>query len=225
MINILIASRYGNDQKRILDALPEHMDFIITGVVKDETGAIIKSEHLKPNILLVDLQLSELSGPDLVRVIRRKSPATAIIILQDGVFSRSAADMVSFINGISGFLLKESDFDKLALIIKIVFLGGSYINTSVKNGIFNSITLIDRFPMQIENDIFSSVERNIVVFIARGLSDPEIAVELNISVGTIRNCITEIRQKINLKSRVEIVIYFLFSGLIRMENLWIWKNI
>ena len=224
LINILIASRYVVDQRRIMDALPEQMEFFITGIANDESGAIIKSECLKPDILILDLQLSEITGPELVRIVRRKSPSTAIIILQDKIFDQSVLDMFLFTNGISGFLLKESDIDKLAHIVKIIFLGGCYFNSSITVNIISSVTLINQFYDFAEFDNFSSVERSIVTLIARGFSDPQIAFELNLSIGTIRNSITIIRHKTNAKSRIDIVIYFLVTGFIRMEQLIMWNK-
>ena len=224
IITILVASRRDEDQKRILEALPEQMDFFIIGIVKDETGAIIKSEYLKPHVLILDLQLSELNGTELVRIIRRRSPSTSIIILQDCIVNQSPVDFASLMSGISGFLLKESDIDKLAHIIKIVFLGGCYINASITVKIINSVTCINQITELPENRVFSSAERSIVVLIAQGMTDSQIADELNFSVGTIRNYMTEIRHKTKMKSRIEIVIYSLVSGLICMEHLIMWNK-
>ena len=223
-IKILIASRCEEDRKLILNTLSEQMDFSIIGTVRDETGAIIKSEYFQPHILILDLQLSEINGPELVQIIRRRSPSTSIIILQDGVFNHSKINMASFITGISGFLLKESDIDKLAHIIKIVFLGGCYINSSITVRIINSVTLANRFSRQAEQCFFSSAERSIIIFLAQGFTDLQIAEKLNFCIGTIRNYIMEIRQKTKTKSRTEIVIYSLVSGLINIEHLSIWKK-
>ncbi|MCL2265179.1 MAG: response regulator transcription factor [Treponema sp.] len=225
LIRILIASRHDEDQKRILEALPEQTGFLIMGIVRDETSAIIKSECLKPNILILDFKLSEITGLEFVRIIRRKSPSTAIIILFDYIDEKHDLPAnLAFFNGIAGILLKDSDIDKLAHIIKIIFLGGCYINSSIVVKIINSTALFCRFNEQTECNIFSTIERSILMLLAQGLSDPQIAEELNISKGTIRNCITEMRQKTKKKSRIEIVIYSLVSGLIHSDHFYIWKK-
>ena len=218
-IRILIASKRDEDQNRILDALSEKMEFSIIDIVRDETGAIIKSEYLKPHILILDLQLSGINDSEFVRSIRRRSPATAIIFLYDYIDNKFDlfADF-AFIDEVSGLLLKESDIDKLAHIIKIVFLGGCYINASITVRIINSITLLKRYNIHSKSDIFTSAERSILTLLAHGMSDAQIADELNISTGSIRNCLTEVRQKTKMKSRVEIVIYSLVSGYIHVEK-------
>ncbi|MCL2444157.1 MAG: response regulator transcription factor [Treponema sp.] len=223
IINILIVSRYVDEQKRVVAALSEQKEFFISGVEKDEAGAIIKSERLKPDILILDLQSIMMSLPDLARIIHRKSPSTSIIIL---------CDNDDYVNldvkfGISGLLLKEEDFNKLALIVKIIFLGGCYVNSSITASVLNALSLISQFPgqfMELDFSFYSPAEHAIVTMLAQGYSDEQIAGKLHYSAGTIRNCLTDIRNKTKMKSRIEIVIYSLVSGFIRLENLGIWKE-
>ena len=228
MINILIATRYDEDQRNILAVLSQQIDFHIVGIVKDESGSIIKSEKLKPDILILDLQLSNVNELELIRIIRRRSPATAIILLCDNN-ECTVENYVSLavMAGICGFLIKESDIAKLAHIINIVYLGGCYINSAIVAKLVNKVTVackVNQIPNKAEPALFSPVERSIVTFLAQGLSDAQIAKELNICTGTVRNCITEIRHKTKLKSRIEIVIYSLASGFIHLEHFWICKG-
>jgi len=222
IINILIASTHDNDQKRILAALSEQEDLFITGIAKDEPGVIIKAENLKPDIIILDLQLSFIDRLDLVRIIRKRSPSTSIIILCDNDDCEHVSLAVTA--GISGFLLKELDFDKLASIVKIIFLGGCYINSSITFKVFSSFSFLNHFFGQEEQAIFSSLERGIITLLAQGYSDAQIAKELNYSAGTVRNCITGIKYKTKIKTRIEIVLYSIFSGYIRPEPLLIWKE-
>jgi len=222
MISILIASMFDNDQKRIHAALSGQMDFFIAGTVKDESGAIIKAECLKPDILILDLQLSLINGLELIRIIRKRSPSTAIIIFCDNDDSEHASLAVTA--GISGFLIKESDFDKLALIIKIIFLGGCYINSSITVKVFSSLSFFNRFYDKEEHNFFSSLERGIVTLLAQEFSDAQIAKELNYNEGTVKNSITGIKHKTKMKNRIEIVLYSIFSGFIHLEQLLLWKK-
>lgn len=218
-IKILIASRREEDQKILSNALFDQFDSFLIDITKDETGVIIKSEFFQPHILILDLQLSDISIYNLIRIIRRKSPATSIIVMYDGLFFEIPFDITSIISEISGLLLKETDINKLAYIVKIIFLGGCYINTSITMRIIKSISFYTQLTEKINQKEFTSTERNIISLYIRGLSDSQIADELNLSTGTVRNYFSDIKQRINTKSRIDVVIYSLVSGFIGMENL------
>jgi len=213
-INVLIASRHSEDQKLINAALPENMDFFIVDTVKDEYGAVVKSEYLKPDIIILDLQLTVINSPNLVRIIRRKSPSTSVIVLCDK--DEDNHSILAFNAGISGFLLKESDLKLLAHIVNMIFLGGIYINPSVLFKAISSVIYIRSSSEPANQMFYSETERNIVKHLAQGFTDAQIARELNFSTGTIRNYLMKIRNKTNMKSRVNIVTYSIASGLINI---------
>jgi DNA-binding NarL/FixJ family response regulator len=231
-VNILVASRYDEERNCILTKLSEIKDFSIAGIGKDETSAIIKSEQLKPNILILDLQLSDINGPDLIRIIRARSPSTAIIILhaEGDMDSIGILACLTIKTGISGFLLKKTDFDKLIIVVKLVFSGGYYISASIIVKISNMITFSTQFPGQAAEEnhtIFTPTERGIILSLANGLQDSQIAQHLNLSRGTIKNCLTVIKRKLNLKpcaNRMQIAVHSITFGLIRLEQLDIYKN-
>jgi two-component system nitrate/nitrite response regulator NarL len=224
LINVLVAYRNNEDRKDILSGLPEQ-DFFIVDMEKDEAGTIIRSERFKPDVLILDLYLSEMNNLELVRIIRRRSPSTAIVILcekDEGNFACLAIKA-----GASGFLLKNEDIDKLALVAKIVFSGGCYISASITARVFGEVSFSNQFPGQIteqHHSVFSPVERGIVTDLANGLSDNQIAKHLNYSAGSIKNIVTAMKRRTKLKNRIQIVVFALVCGLLRFEHLWVWKE-
>jgi len=200
-------------------------DFYIVGIEKDETGTIIKSERLQPDILILDIQSQGIGGEKLAPIIHRRSPSTAIIMLSDRDDENYAR--LALKAGILGYLLKEKDTDILASVVKIVFSGGYYISASIINRFFSTTAFMLQFSEQEtkqNHTFFSPAERGIVTDLAQGYSDPEIAKHLNYSTGTIKNYLTAIKRKIKLKNRVQIVVFSLIFGLIRLEHLDIWKD-
>jgi DNA-binding NarL/FixJ family response regulator len=225
IISILVTSADYKDCSHILAILSDHNDFNIAGFAKDEYETIIKSENLKPDVLILDIQPRGISEEHFVSVIHRHSPSTAIIMLSDK--DNENYTYLALKAGISGYLLKERDMDNLASAVKAVFWGGYYFNASIIFKVFNAAAFINQFPEQAAGNNFtflSTAERGIVTDLAQGYSDIEIAQHLHFSTGTIKNYLTAIRRKTKLKNRVQIVIFSLVCGFIRLEQLDIWKT-
>jgi len=223
MIRVLVASSYDEDRARIVAVLSGHNDLDIAGIEKDETGAIIKSECLQPDILILDLQLTGISGDELAPIIHRRSPSTAIVMLCDKDEDSYAG--IALRAGISGFLLKKVDTDILVPVVKIVSSGGCYVSASITIRVFNTVTLQGQFTHQAQKThslFFSPAERCIIIDMASGFSDEEIAKHLNYSIGTVRNCLTVIKRKTKTKSRLQIVIFSIINGLINIGQFGTW---
>ena len=218
-VSILVTSWHDEARSRILAALSDQKDFFVAGIEKDEASAIIKSEHIKPDILILDLKLSGTIGPRIAPMIHRRSPSTAIVLICDKDEVKYAEQALKA--GISGFLLKEADLDKLVPILKIVLNGGYYFSASITVRVFNSFIPGQFYGKQInkQNFSFSPAERGIITHIAQGYSDKEIAKHLNYSTGTIKNCVTAIKHKTKLKNRTQIATFSIVYGLIRLEHL------
>lgn len=219
-IRILIVSGRKNDCEHILDILSLQNNIMITGVVKDEAGAIIKTELLSPDVLILDIYPSQIKCETLAPIIRRRSPSTAIVLLCKDIDENYAARMIKA--GVSGFLLNENDMDKLIPAIEIVFLGGYFISASVIVKVF--VTDIHKnklFKKKIENkkSIFSLGEQCIITDLAKGYSDREIAIRQNYNEGTIKNSIAAMKRRTKLKTRIQIVIKAIKSGVINVEEI------
>jgi len=212
-ISIFIVLRQDEGQQQIIKALSDQDDFYIAGIEKDEACAIIKTERLKPDFIILDILSIEMSWLELIPIIRRKSPSTAIIILCSQNDDELAKHAV--LAGVSGCLFRE-DIDKLAIAIRTVNSGGMYVYASIMRKILDSVSKI---TPQTSCNFFSSTERGIIISIAQGLTDNEIAKNLNYSPGTIKNFITIIKRKTNLKSRIQVVIYSILNGFVDLHRL------
>jgi DNA-binding NarL/FixJ family response regulator len=227
IINVLLAAGNDEDRKLIFFSFSMQDDIRIIGVENDETNTIIKSEQLKPDVLILDLTRPAIDGTELAPIIHRRSPDTAIIMICDKDENEYAGKALRA--GILGYLIRNTDMNKILHVVKIVSLGGYYISASIIKRASDSITVINQFPSPFNNKgenlfFLSPVERCIISEIAQGLSDEEIAGHLNYSAGTIRNCVTAIKRKTKLKNRIEIVVFSLVYGLIDIEQLDFWSK-
>jgi len=220
--SILLTSNDNENFQCILASLNSQSGLNIIGVENDETDTIIKSERLKPDVLILDLLQSVIDGTELAPIIHRKSPDTAIIMICDKDENEYAGKALRA--GILGYLLRNADMNKILHAVRIVSLGGYFISASITTNIIKTITLMKQFPGQfLENwkkhPDFSSTERNIVEYIAKGFSDDEIAGFLNLSTGTIRNYVAAIKNKTKTKNRVHTAVFSLIHGLISLDEI------
>ncbi|MCL2411538.1 MAG: response regulator transcription factor [Treponema sp.] len=230
-ISVLVALPHKEDQKDVLASLSEHSEISIVGIEKDETGVIIKTEQLKPNVIVLDLQLSMTTEHKLAQMILRRSPSTAIIMLcLDKAHQEQEIEVhasLALKAGVSGFLIKDEDIDKLAYVINIVSLNGCYINKTINNIVYNEFLYKNQFPEQLHinkhmenaSTVFTALEKCIITQMAKGFSDEEIAENLHYNEGTIKNCLTVIKRKTNLKNRIQIVVYAILTGLVQLDDL------
>jgi DNA-binding NarL/FixJ family response regulator len=222
IINVLLTTGNDEDRDLIITTMTMQDDIRIIGVEDDEAGMLIKAERLKPDVLIIDLQPPGIDAPALAPIIHRRSPGTSIIIICDRDENDYAGTAIRA--GISGYLLRNTDMNKILPAVKIVSLGGYYISASITLKAINTITLMKKFPGQFleikkKYPVFSSTERNIVEYIAQGLSDDEIANNLNLSTGTIRNCMAAIKHKTKQKNRIQAVIFSLVHGLVNIDDM------
>ena len=127
--SILVTAGNSNDLDNILAVRSAQKDLHIIGIENDETGTIIKSERLKPDILIMDLQPPGMDCCDLAPIIHRRSPSTFIIMMSDRDENDYAAKALNA--GISGFMLRKTDTNKLIPAVKIIVLGGLYVSPQI----------------------------------------------------------------------------------------------
>jgi two-component system, NarL family, nitrate/nitrite response regulator NarL len=214
MINITIVSKHEDDLKTIITLLAEQDDFHITNTGKDGYDALKSAMTQRPDIIIMDFSMEDIDSPDLAPIIKRNSPSTALIVL----CSRDERDIVAkvFNAGISGYLLRQDGFNNLASSIRSVFYGGLYVSKSVKNHALSRLPPTEAFPAAsgVSRPSFTHTEQGILYGISRGCTDREIAKNLNINIGSLRNCVQHIKKKTGLHNRSQIIIYALFTGII-----------
>lgn len=219
MINIAIASKFGDDRKTITALLAKQEDFRIISIGEDSYDALLSAITNHPDIIIMDFSMEGVDGSELASLIRRKSPSTALIVLCSHV-------ELSFITkalkaGISGCLIRHEGYDNLASSVRSVFYGGLYISQSARDLALNHFIAAEaalpeadlvRYPL-------SPTVQGILYGITRGHTDREIAKNLNINIGSLRNCVNKIKKKTGLRNRAQIIIFALHAGIITIEQI------
>jgi DNA-binding NarL/FixJ family response regulator len=215
MISITIASKHKDDHKTIYTLLSGQADFTIASAGADGFHAVRSSMTLKPDIIIMDYDMETVNSPDIAPIIKRYSPSTSLIALCPD--KECGAVDKALKAGISGFLLWKKDLEKLASAIRCVYYGGWYISELCKNQLLVKLGLINP-AIPFPRHLLTITENNIFNGIILGQEDKEIAENLNMSPGALRNCVNKAKKKTGLHNRTQIAIYALLSGMINFTK-------
>lgn len=185
----------------ILNADPE-MKVVATGT--DGTEALTLYKKTSPDVVLMDIRMKEMNGLDASKEILNYDPLAKILLLttfQDDEYIIQALSI-----GTKGYLLKQ-DYESLIPSIKTVFTGQLVYGKNVIGKLPSLLQKQDLFD-------FSSLglterEVEIMSLVAKGFSNKEIAVQIFLSEGTVRNNISTILDKLELRDRTQLAIFYL----------------
>jgi len=216
MISITIASKHKEDRKTINTLLAGQDDFKIVSMGADSYYVVRSSMTIKPDIIIMDYYMEDVNGQDITPVIKRNSPSTVLIALCP---DKECGAVDKALNaGISGFLIWKKDMDKLAAAVRSVYYGGLYISESAKKQLSAKFGAV-KVNAQFDRHLLTMTEYNIFNGIILGQTDKEIAEDLNMSIGALRNCINKAKKKTGLNNRTQITVYALLSGIINLTKI------
>jgi DNA-binding NarL/FixJ family response regulator len=209
MIRIVIIDGQDSDRNDTAGLLSAQRDFEIVGTGKDGYEAIRLVDCHRPDMLLLDINLSYLDGIKTSSILNSRHPRMAVIILTRLEDERHIRNALS--NGVSGYLLKDKDREKLADLIRVLHSSGCLIFPRAAAGFVHGEPRLkaDRqFPVNL-----SRLELQIIRLIGEGLEYPEIAEKMRLKMGTIRNHISVILQKTTLRNKTQIALFAVQHGL------------
>jgi DNA-binding NarL/FixJ family response regulator len=223
MISLVIIDSQAEYRQTIERLLSSPGDVQIIGTGTDGYDALRLTETLKPDIMLLDINLSYLDGAKVTSIIKCRSPSISIIILTS-IDNNDEYVLNTICNGASGYLLKSTDTERLADFVRTVYDGGSLLTPRIATRAFRMFSNLIRNNsfQETQKSVFpsniSGTELEIISFIGQGLSNREIAEKIKLREGTVRNRITLILQKTGLRDRTQIAIFAIHQGLIRAER-------
>jgi DNA-binding NarL/FixJ family response regulator len=212
MITIAVICKYQNDRITIAALLEgqDNKDFRVISIGSDGYDALNSATTQHPDIIIMDFNMEYIDSLELAPIIKRKSLSTALIVLCSHV--EQNAVVKSLRAGISGYLLRQDIFNYLVPSINSVMQGGLYISKSVRDmapDYFSPPQQILPPELDISPYLFTPTETAILNGILQGHTDREIAKSLNINIGSLRNCISRVKEKTGLRNRTQITFYFL----------------
>lgn len=188
----------------------------VIGTAGDGHEAIRQVRQKKPDVILMDIQMPGMDGIECLKIINEFHPQIKVVILT--TFDDDEYIYESLKHGASGFLLKGTKVDELIKAIQVVNNGGALMDHTVSAKVmtlFAQLAKADYSSLISDRDYddLSKNELRIVQAIGQGLSNKEISNALSFSEGTVRNYISSILSKLELRDRTQIAIYAIQSSL------------
>jgi len=186
-------------------------DIQIVGIATDGAEAVEMAEREKPDLVLMDLKMPVMNGVDATREIKTKCPGVKVLVLttygtDDWVFDAIRA-------GASGYLLKDAPREGVLNAIRGTLEGKTYVDPSIAGKILGEISSPKRKPATSIIGKLTEREAEVLNLLAKGLSNEDIAKQLFLSEGTVRNHISSIVAKLGVSDRTQAAIIAIQHGI------------
>jgi DNA-binding NarL/FixJ family response regulator len=208
-----------DDQRLMREGLRTLMelenDLAVVGESEDGQAALLAYEDLRPDVVLMDIRMPGLDGVETTRRMIARWPDAKVIILT--TFDDDAYVFDALRAGALGYLLKDVSGRELAEAVRKVTQGGALIGASVTRKLLAEFTRLA--PGASTNSAFLSEaltgrEEEVLRWLAKGLTNKEIAQRLNLSEGTVKNYVTTIFQKFGVQDRTQAALKAKEMGLV-----------
>jgi len=207
VVKILLADDHTIVRQGLKLILAAHSDLQVIGEAANGREAVELADKLRPDIVLMDVQMPELNGIDATKKMVTANPRVRILVLsmhKEAVYVREILRA-----GARGYILKDAIDTELVTAIRSVATGDGYISPAVA-GALNDKAKDPNNPI----DQLSPREREVLLLIADGKTNKEIATKLNLSVYTVDSHRGKIMEKLNLHSAGELVRFAMKNGLV-----------
>lgn len=209
MIKVMIVDDHSLMRKGLQQILELEKDIQVIGQAKNGEEAIRKGLNINPDIILMDINMPDKNGLQAIKELREKGCASRIIVLT--IHDDREYLLKSIKAGASGYVMKDAESDLLIEAIRDVHQGGTYIQPNITNSFIRELD--EDSPSETDKKLgpnnLTQREIEVLLLIAEGKNNREIADELFISDKTVKNHVSNIFKKIDVADRTQAAVYVL----------------
>ena len=199
MIRLLLVDDQDIFRQGLATLLSTEADLEVVAQASNGNSAIALTEQLQPDVILMDIQMPECDGVTATREICQRYPWMRILVLT--TFDDDEYIGQSLQAGAKGYLLKRKSSEEMAAAIRAVNRGYAQLSPEIAPKVFAQIKPVD--PKNTKYlDTLSPRELEVLQLIGRGKNNREIANILHLSIGTVKNYITQILSKLEMRDRI-----------------------
>lgn len=202
-IKVLVADDQFLICEGIRIVLGAYQDIEVVATVGSGRAAVESVLSDPPDVVLMDIQMPEMSGIEALKMIKAKRPETVVLMLT--TFDPDEYILGSFRNGADGYLMKDLSGDRLAMAIRDAYAGNSTMPVSIAARLIAQIPKDTRKRSLADYDL-TARELEIADLITQGYQNDKISQALGISLGTVKNYISSIYAKLEVDNRRQAIL-------------------
>ena len=215
-VTVLLADDHPIVRQGMRHLLEEEPDLTVVGEAADGLQTVQLVERLKPRVLVVDMMMPGLNGLEILRQVKKRSPATLCIVL-----SMQSADMYvveALKSGAFGYVLKDSGPSELVSAVRQVLQGQRFLSPKLSERFIDAyIQTTDKTVLD-PYETLTDREREVLQMASEGLTTSEIAVNLSISPRTAELHRGRMMKKLGLRNQTDLIRYALKRGILSMDG-------
>jgi DNA-binding NarL/FixJ family response regulator len=185
----------------------------VVGAAGDGEEAVKLVAELAPDVVLMDLRMPRCDGLEATRRIRAEHPGTQVVVLT--TYADDASLFPALRAGARGYLTKDAGGDEIVRAVQSVLSGEAGLSPSIQRRLLERLSDPEPAVAAQAPDGLTARETEVLVLIAEGLSNQEIARRLHVSTATVKTHINNLFAKTGLKDRAQAVRYAYAKGLVR----------
>jgi DNA-binding NarL/FixJ family response regulator len=213
IIRVLVVDDHDLFRAGLAALLGKHADIEVVAQASGGRIAVRLADELRPDVILMDVQMPDLDGPEATRQILGRHPSIRVVALT--VVSNEADVAAVVAAGARGFLAKDTPIDGVLLAVRAAVQGVAWLSPRAAEVVLGRVRLesVPDVPDRGLIDDLSARELDVLRLIAQGLENAAIARELGISPRTAKNHVSNILAKLGQPSRVHAAVYAVRRGL------------
>ena len=216
-IKVLIAEDQELIRQSLQIILSLEQDIEVIDAVENGKEVIRSIRQERPDIILMDIRMPEMDGVNCTRIVKENYSEIKVIILTTFDDDEYVFNALKY--GASGYLLKGISAKELSAAIRKVYKGTAMLNEDIAVKVLALFSKMAKsnYTIQVEETMVEELkesERQIIALVGRGMSNKEIAAELHLSEGTVRNGISNVLGKLQLRDRTQLAIWAVQTGMV-----------
>ena len=220
MIKVLIADDQELIRQSLQIVLGMEQDIEVLDAVENGVEVVRSVRKEKPDVILMDIRMPEMDGVVCTQIIKENYPDIKIVILTTFDDDEYVFNALKY--GASGYLLKGISMKELAEVVRKVYKGNAMINGDITTKVLKLFSKMaqSNLTLQVDEELVRELkptERQIVALVGKGMSNKEIAGKLSLSEGTVRNNLSTILSKLDLRDRTQLAIWAVQTGAVNRE--------